>query len=346
MERTIYRIIDANFNRAREALRTIEEFCRFTLDSAPLTGRTKQLRHQLSSAVAKLDAGRLLAARDTQKDVGIGQKTEQQLLRSDLKDCLTAACKKLPEALRVLAETTQPLNTSVSEKLENLRYAAYTLEKDVTIFSNTTEKFKTVKLYIVITGNLPTEIISLTTSCAAGGADCIQMRAKNMPDDELLALASEFTRLCRQTGVLSIINDRIDIAVAANADGVHLGQHDLAVAQVRYLELSPLIVGKSTHSIEQLKDTCQHQPSYVSLGPVFKTPTKPALEPVGLDYVKQAQQVLTGTGIQSVAIGGVTADNVRQVLNAGAERIAVCSAVTRTANPEKACRLLKEKISG
>lgn len=346
MERTVYRIIDANFNRCREALRVIEEFCRFTLDSAFLSSRAKELRHRLCSAIAQLDAGRLIASRDTLTDVGIGQKVDRQLLRAELKDCLTAAFKRLPEALRVLAETTQTLDAPVAEKLEKLRYVAYTLEKDVTIFSDTSGRFRAVRLYIVITSDSPAEVLSLTGSCIAGGADCIQMRTKNMPDDKLFALASEFAALCRQANVPGIINDRVDIAVAAGADGVHLGWNDLAVVQARKLELSPLIVGKSTHSLKQLRETCRQQPTYVALGPVFKTPTKPDAEPVGLEYVKQAQPVLTETGIQSVAIGGITLKNVQQVLEAGAEKIAVCSAVTKAADPQKACRQLKETITG
>ena len=104
MERAGYRIIDANFNRAREVLRVIEDYCRFTLNCAPLSGRAKQMRHHLSSAIAQLNAGQLLASRDTPGDVGVGQTIESAIVRADLKDSLTAACKRLPEALRVLAE--------------------------------------------------------------------------------------------------------------------------------------------------------------------------------------------------------------------------------------------------
>jgi len=345
MERAVYRIIDANFNRAREAIRMIEEFCRFALNSVQLTERAKQIRHELSTAIGKLDSSRLISSRDTLGDVGIGRKVENQLVRDDLIDCFTAGCKRLTEALRALAEMTQTLDRSVAETLEKLRYTAYTLEKDIILFRDTSEKYKRVELYIVITSNLPAEVISLTYKSVDGGADCIQLRAKDVEDDVLFALAVEFVRICRDGGVLSIINDRIDVAAASGADGVHLGQNDLPVEQARKLQLSPLITGKSTHSPMQLRAACQERPTYAALGPVFATATKPTAPAVGLDYVRQAKEILDGTGIGNVAIGGITMDNVEDVLKAGAEAIAVCAAVTKADDPTRACRALKEKIT-
>ena len=193
MEHAVYRIIDANFNRAREAIRVIEEFCRFALNSGPLAERAKQIRHELSAAISRLDTGRLISSRDTLGDVGVGKTVDMQLVRGELRDCLTAGCKRLTEALRVLTETTQTQDRSVAEVIEKLRYAAYTLEKDITLFSDAYEKFRCVKLYIIITSNLPADIISLACKCAAS-ADCIQLRAKSIPgtsieDDKLFAVA-------------------------------------------------------------------------------------------------------------------------------------------------------------
>jgi thiamine-phosphate pyrophosphorylase len=345
MERAVYRIIDANFNRAREAIRVIEEFCRFGLNSSSLTGRAKKLRHELSAAVGKLDVSQLIASRDTLGDVGVRTTVENQLVRGDLHDCFTAACKRLPEALRALAEMIQTINPTEARKIESLRYAAYTLEKDVVLFSGAAEKFKKVRLYVIISSNLPADVLSLAYRCISGGADCIQLRAKDLEDDKLFALAAEFVRVCKDGGVLSVINDRADIAIAAGADGVHLGQNDLPVEQVRKLQLAPLVIGKSTHSLGQLRTACDAMPTYVGLGPVFATPTKPDARTVGLDYVGQATKELIDTGIGYVAIGGITLKNVEKVLEAGAETIAVCSAVTDADDPTAACRALKERIT-
>jgi len=345
MERAVYRIIDANFNRAREAIRVIEDFCRFALNSAPLTERAKQLRHKLSAAVDKLGASRLISSRDTPGDVGIGKTFDKQLRRTDLNECFIAGCKRLTEALRTLAEMTQTVNRPVAGTIEKLRYAAYTLEKDIVVFSGPAEKFKRVGLYVIISSSLPADVLSLTHRCVAGGADCIQLRAKDADDDSRFAMAVEFVQICRAGDVLSMINDRADIAVAAGADGVHLGQDDLPIKQARKLQLAPLIIGKSTHSLEQLRSACKERPTYVSLGPVFVTKIKPSAEPVGLDYVRQGTEELADTGIGNVAIGGITLDNVEEVLKAGAGAIAVCAAVTEVADPTAACRALKQKIS-
>ena len=345
MANPVYRIIDANFNRAREALRVIEDFCRFYLSSAPLTTCAKQLRHELSAAVSKLDSAQLIAARDSLSDVGAGKTVDNQLQRGNLKDCFMAGCKRLTESLRTLAEMTQTLNPEVAQTIEKLRFSAYTLEKDIVLFADAAEKFKPVRLYVIISNTLPAEVLSLTRQCLAGGADCIQLRVKIVDDDKLFALALEFAKICKDAGVLSIINDRVDIAVAAGADGVHLGQNDIPIEQARKLQLVPLIIGKSTHSLKQLHVACEEMPTYVSLGPIFSTGTKPEAKPVGLDYVKQATEILAGTGIGHVAIGGITLDNVGDVLKTGAKTIAVCSAVTGAADPTAACRALKEKIN-
>jgi thiamine-phosphate pyrophosphorylase len=344
MERAAYRIIDANFNRAREALRVMEEYCRFALNSGVLSERAKGLRHELCAAVGRLDTGKLIAGRDTVGDVGVGQKVEGQLGRASVKDCFTAAAKRLTEALRALAEMAQIEDRTVADAVERLRYEAYTLEKDIVLFREPVEKFNRVRLYVIITSNLPAEVLSLASQCATGGADCIQLRGKDIPDDRLFALAVEFVEICREMGAMSIINDRADVAAAAGADGVHLGQNDLPVEQVRRLQLSPLILGKSTHSLKELEAACPALPSYVSLGPAFATPTKPGIEIAGVEYIRQGLEKLAETGISHVAIGGITPDNIEQVIEAGAQRVAVCSVVTKATDPGEMCRRLKERI--
>jgi len=109
--------------------------------------------------------------------------------------------------------------------------------------------------------------------------------------------------------------------------------------------LSPLIIGKSTHSLGQLQHACDELPTYVSLGPVFSTATKPDAASVGLEYVHKGTELLANAGVYHVAIGGIRLDNVERVLEAGARAIAVCSAVTEAADPTNACKKLKAKVS-
>jgi thiamine-phosphate pyrophosphorylase len=344
MERSGYRIIDANFNRAREALRVIEDYCRFVLNCAGLSGRAKELRHNLCAIISNIEECRLLAGRDTSGDIGIGQKADSAIGRKNLKDTLTAACKRLPEALRVLAETIRCENLAISERIEEIRYAGYTLEKDVALFANAQERFAGVRLYVLINSNLSAEVFVLAEKCIRGGADCLQLRVKGIEDDRYYALAYEFVKICREAKIISIINDRVDIAAASGANGVHLGQNDLPIEEARKLQLTPLIFGKSTHSTVQLSQAITELPTYVSLGPVFATPTKPGAEPVTLSYVKDALPILSQTGIGHVAIGGITLNNVESVLRAGARTIAVSSAVTNSPDPQAECGKLKEKI--
>ena len=344
MDRAIYRIIDANFNRGREAARVVEEFCRFVLNCAWLAGRAKQVRHELSSQIAMLDGELLIASRDTIGDIGCGLEVDGQLKRANLQDCFSAACKRLTEALRVLAETTQTIDADIAKRFEELRYACYTLEKDIVNFGIPAEKFKSVRLYVILSEAHSEEIINLAKDCIAGGADCLQLRAKNISDMQYLAVAKEFVRICKDNGIISIINDRVDIAVACDADGVHLGQNDLSVAEAGKMQLKPLIFGRSTHSMSELRQTLTEQPHYVGLGSIFPSDTKEGVEVVGVDYITDAVKILAGTSARSVAIGGITVENIDKVLTAGAEVVAVSSAVTKADDPRAMCRALKDKI--
>jgi len=345
MQRAVYRIIDANFNRAREALRVMEEFCRFGLNSASLSSRSKELRHQLCGAVSRLDAGKLLSSRDTAGDVGRDIKLDEPLGRRDLKDCVIAAAGRLSEALRALSEMVQTFDLQAASMIEKLRYQAYTLGKDILVAGDVRAKFRRVRLYVIISSDLPIDVIRLAGSCAAGGADCIQLRAKNTDDTSFFSLAQQVVDICKQAGIVSIINDRADIAVAAEADGVHLGQNDLPIRQMRKLQLYPLVFGTSTHSLSELDRAMEQGADYVSLGPVFATPTKPKLQPVGLDYVRQGRGVVEKASIATVAIGGITPENVEQVLACGVDAVAVCSAVADSPDPAGICREFKERIS-
>ena len=213
------------------------------------------------------------------------------------------------------------------------------------LFANAQARFANVQLYVLINSGLPGEVFPLVQKSIKGGADCLQLRVKSVDDNQYYALACEFVKICRDSNIISIINDRVDIAAASGADGVHLGQDDLPIEQARKLQITPMIFGKSTHSIEQLTTAISELPTYVSLGPVFATPTKLDAAPVTLDYVKKAVPILSQTGIGHVAIGGITIDNVENVLRAGAKVIAVSSTVTNSTDPQAECRKLKEKIS-
>jgi thiamine-phosphate pyrophosphorylase len=350
MNQAVYRIIDANFNRAREGLRVAEEFCRFALNNESLSSRCKKIRHQLSNAVKKLDPHNphnpehLIAARDTENDIGCGMEVASQMKRANLEDCVTAGFARSTEALRVLAEAAATIDTAIANSFEQLRYDCYVLEKDIAMFGFAALKFAKVRLYGIISTQICPDVPAVTKACAKGGADCLQLRAKKMADADLFSLAREFVDLCKQNNVISIINDRVDIAVAAGADGIHLGQNDLPLDEISKCEIKPLITGISTHSMTELKKAVEKRPHYVGLGSVFPTDTKKEVNICGVEYVSNAIEFLKDKPIEAVTIGGINLETIDKVLQAGAKRIAVSSCICKAENPADVCKKLKQKI--
>ncbi|GAG51493.1 unnamed protein product, partial [marine sediment metagenome] len=186
--------------------------------------------------------------------------------RADAAAVVSAAFKRLTEALRCLEEYTKPISVPEAENFESLRYEAYTLEQRVRQRAAGAERFRPVKLYVLLTCDLCRgDPLDVARAAIAGGADCIQLREKEMPDRKLLALATELRELTRPAGVLLIINDRPDVAAVAGADGVHLGQDDLPVQAARRALRRWAVVGKSTHNPAQLREAVREGPDYISV---------------------------------------------------------------------------------
>jgi thiamine-phosphate pyrophosphorylase len=173
------------------------------------------------------------------------------------------------------------------------------------------------------------------------GVRLVQYRAKEGDDRGRWAEARSLRQLCARHGALFIVNDRIDLALAVDADGVHLGQDDLPPALARRLLGPDRLIGRSTHGIEQLQQAVRDGCDYVGVGPVNATPTKPGRQPVGLDYVRQAA---AEAPIPWYAIGGIEAATLAPVLEAGATRVAVVRAITDAPDPGAAARLLRTAL--
>jgi thiamine-phosphate pyrophosphorylase len=172
-----------------------------------------------------------------------------------------------------------------------------------------------------------------------GGVDLVQLRLKDAGDDTIVATARRYAAACHAQGVPLILNDRPDLVAAAGADGVHVGQDDMAVAQARGLVGPDRVVGLSTHSPAQI-DAAAAEPEidYIGVGPVHATPTKPGRPAVGLDLVRYAA---AHAATPFFAIGGIDAGNAADVRAAGAMRIAVVRAITDARDPEEAARALR-----
>lgn len=347
MTEILYRIIDANYNRAREAFRVMEEYCRFGLNNPSLSGQAKRCRHKLCDALRSINQELLLSNRDTEGDVGKELKVEGQLQRKSLQDCFTAAAKRASEALRALAETTQALDPEIAVTMEQLRFEVYALEKNAVLLASSKHKFESVRLYVLINATPQkdlSEVIRLAKCCAENGADCIQLRAKDLYDSDLLSLAKKFAALCKDRGVVSIINDRVDIAILSEADGVHLGQHEISVSDARKLAKGPLIIGASTHNPDELHNAVESGCDYAAVGPAFQSPTKPQLNVAGLSYLQKALPILDNAGIFHVAIGGIRSNTIPDLLQIGVRTVAVSSDIENSSDPGKNCKTLKKLI--
>jgi thiamine-phosphate pyrophosphorylase len=177
-----------------------------------------------------------------------------------------------------------------------------------------------------------------------GGADLVQLRDKTADEDDLLRCAAWASERCAAHGALFILNDRPDLAARAGADGVHVGQDDMAVADARAIVGRDAIVGLSTHSIEQADAGARSGADYIAVGPVHATPTKEGRPAVGLDPVRYAATHVRA--MPSFAIGGIDPETVAAVVGAGASRAVVVRAIANAADPEAVTRELRAALSG
>ena len=183
---------------------------------------------------------------------------------------------------------------------------------------------------------------ALTRLAIAGGADAIQFRQKHGSTRELIGVAEEMGALCREAGVLFIVNDRIDVAIASRADGVHLGQDDFPIPLARELLGKDAVIGGSAVTLGEAEKCYSEGADYVGFGPVYPTTSKDDAGPVtGLVLL---QEVVEKIPVPIIAIGGVVADNTLEVLEAGAHGIAVISAVCCEPDPEKATRVIYDAL--
>ena len=200
------------------------------------------------------------------------------------------------------------------------------------------ERLRRARLYLVVdaTGE------HVLPAALRGGVDMVQLRDKELDDDSLLEAAARLRSACREHDALFWLNDRPDLALAAEADGIHVGQDDAPVGEVREQVGERLLIGLSTHSPEQFDAALRSEADQLSVGPVWETPTKAGRPATGLDYVRYAAE--HGGDVPWFAIGGIDAGNVGEVVGAGARRIVVVRAIRDADDPERAAAGLREVV--
>ena len=321
------RLLDANLDRAREGLRVLEDWARFGLDRGDLVVRTKDMRQRLG----RLHRDAYKFARHTATDPAAGLGHPAQAERSSPSAVVGANAGRVQEALRVLEEfgrSSDPLLYDLEvDLLQACRLAAAG-------GAGRRELLASCRLYLV-TSPVP-DLEGVVAAALGAGVRLVQYRAKEaagLDDLQKLSQARALRQLCATHGALFLVNDRIDIALAVEADGVHLGQGDLPPAVARQLLGPDRLIGRSTHALDQLQQAVSDGCDYLGVGPVEATPTKPGREPVGLDYVRQAA---AASPLPFFAIGGLDASKVAAVRAAGAQRIAVVRAITEAVDPAAA----------
>lgn len=339
------RILDASINRASEGLRVVEAWARMALDDAFLSRQLKQLRHDLTESCAAIEAAWRLRSRDSEADVGRNVQTEAEYQRDDFESLLRSNMSRVQQAARTIEEFSKSDFPDVAKAVEQVRYRAYTLEKAVFGTAFNRERFQKSHLYVLVdaceerTGFA--KLKSLVTSLVDAGVDLIQLRDKSLSDSELIAAGKVIGSVTHGTEAAWVMNDRVDLCVAAGADGVHLGQEDLSVHEARMMLRSNQFIGVSTHSAEQARKAVIDGADYIGVGPVFPSPTKDFDSHVGVKVVKE---VLNEVSLPAFAIGGISDSNIATLIAVGCRRVAVSSAICKSEDPSESVRTLRARL--
>ncbi|MBI5368839.1 MAG: thiamine phosphate synthase, partial [Planctomycetes bacterium] len=292
--------------------------------------------------------------------VGAALLTKDQANPRSLPEVLAANAKRLQEALRSLEEFGRVRSPGLAAAFGRLRFRAYTLESELAAAlaarPGRVDGFGAVRLYVILTRDVARRSLTrVAEEVLAGGADALQLREKTLTDRAYLGLARRLRRITERAGRPLLLNDRVHLALACGADGVHVGAEDLPVAQARRLLGPDRLVGATCHTGAEQAAAERDGADYVSAGPIFGAATKfahraadaraaaaAALPAIGPAAVAAA---LKRVRIPVVAIGGITPENVAAVARAGARCVAVCAGVIARPDPAAAARAIRRALT-
>ncbi len=341
------RLIDANIDRLSEGLRVLEDISRFVLGRPPVTEALKRMRHELIP-VDPLITLQLLSARDAEGDIG-RQFRFEGTQKGNLIELVTANARRSQQALRSLEEMSKlpEIPTEISEhNYEKARFSLYEIEKELTLLLSRQDKRERIAgVYIIIDppSLAKRDIIEFARGVIGVGVSAIQLRDKLLNKSALLDIAAILATVCREAGVLFIMNDHVDIAIAVDADGVHLGEDDLPIAIAREMMHPDKLIGHTVRTVEQALRAEFEGADYLGVGSVYPSPTKPGAPLIGLEGL---EGIAKAVSIPIVAIGGINVNNALEVIEHGADGIAVVSAVLAEKDIASATRDLVEIIKG
>jgi len=351
MEDRVYRVLDVNFNRLREGLRVVEEYCRLVCDD-DLALRVKDLRHDIRVLLDDKLSADCLAARQVETDIGRQTFTTTEAAREDWPALLRANLKRAQEAARVIEECAKLIaHFELSRGIKALRFTLYELEKSILNqrsfrirqwFGMDDEKSQ--KLYLVVDEEFYTgsDLLADVRAVLEAGVDLLQWRQKSGSDSYFFKQALAIRALCREFHTPFVVNDRPDIALLVEADILHLGQDDLPLAAARRLVGPVMPIGRSTHSLAQALRAVAEGADYLGFGPIYKTPSKRKPDPaVGVDGL---QEMLAQVSLPVVAIGGLDEINITAVAATGVPAVAVIRAILQAEDPAAKTVVLKSLL--
>jgi len=332
------RILDANFNRAGEGLRVLEDAARFALNDAALGSALRRIRHELLDTGAGFQR-ELVGARDSSADVGASTPEAEG---RDLPTLIVANARRVQEALRVLDEVGREGGLD-SASMKKARFELYDIEK--ALLGRLARQDKRERLsgvYVIIdTGALKERSHAEAASAAiAGGARVIQLRDKTSSKRELLPVALELKKLCAEGNALFVVNDHLDLALASGAAGLHLGPDDLPADVARRLLPIDALLGVSAKTVEKARAAEAAGADYIAVGAMYPTSSKESMV-VGPERLSQRRPAVS---VPLVGIGGITAENATDVIGAGASAVAVIRAVLGATDIAAATRAIGERM--
>ena len=342
----VLRLIDASLDRLGEGLRTLEDIARFLLNEAELCEQLKSLRHELLRDSYPLQQ-QLLVARKTEKDVGAFASVPDEEKRKDLPSLAMANARRVQESLRTLEEFAKLPDISPaldSTKFKQARFDLYALEqKLVSGLLRQDKANKLAGLYVILdTQTLKgRNEVEVAHQVILGGARVIQLRDKQRSKSQLLEVARELKEVCHESGILFIINDYLDLALAVDSDGLHLGQKDLPVSEARRLLPMDKLIGCSVTTQSEAIRAQSDGADYIAVGAIYPTPSKEGFKLVGLETL---QEIRNSVSLPLVAIGGIDHTNVEAVVRTVADGVAVIKAVLGAENVREATHELVARI--
>ena len=267
------------------------------------------------------------------------------MLRGSVTEIVPAAVERITQSLRCLEEYGKVVSISFSDSIKQLRYKAYDILADAELrFARINSSLAQARLYLLIDCSKPeSEFAKCVAELAAAGVDLFQLRDKKADGQLLMRYARLAQQTLAPTGAKLIINDRIDIALACGAAGVHLGQEDISLADARRLAGNSLWIGISTHDLPQAMAAEQGGADYIGCGPTFPSKTKAFEAFPGTHFLAEATASIR---LPIFAIGGINTENVCQVLDAKVHRIAVSGVVHNASDPIATARMLSATLQG